>query len=84
MTKEKRYIHLEYTLVVDADEAEARSDELMDLLDASCSCVTQGEGCCDMMTGGARIMTEEQMDKFLDEEEEEEDDRPRRRRRKPV
>lgn len=71
-------------MYVDADAADARAEEWMDVLDSHCGCVKGGPDACDLVVGVVRVLTEEQLDaEYADEEEEEEeDDRPKRRRRK--
>ena len=72
---------LEFTFVVDAEDAERTQDIALDKMDEMCGCVDGGE--CTSVGGGSRVMTYEQwLAEIEEEDEEEEDERPKRRRRK--
>lgn len=77
---EKRYIDLHYTLYVDVDDAEERSEDLLNAMDLQCGCVSGGD--CDLVAGSVCTLTPEQFEeRYADEADVAKDARPRRRRR---
>jgi hypothetical protein len=81
LVTEQKVVKVEFTFVVDEEDAEATLDSAMDAVDALCGCY-KGDGECTLGSGGGRVMTVSQWEAEL--EEEEEDERPKRRRRKSV
>jgi len=82
LVKEQKVVTMEFTFVVDAEDAERTLDIALDKIDEMCGCVHGGE--CTSGGGGGRIMSYEAWVAELEaeEEQEEKDERPKRRRRK--
>jgi len=77
----KKIIEFHATLLVDEEDTDRVTNELLDSLDQQCACM-HGADECSMIVGGTRVRDHDEWARELEADEEENENPPRRRRRK--